>query len=72
MQERLYNGFRRLDFTFEGREAVLVFPEQANENKNWLLKTEYFDAFPDLQIELVKMGYHLFHIQVFALYFQDE
>ena len=41
MTESIWNGFKRLDFLFEGREAVLVFPENANENKNWLLKMKH-------------------------------
>lgn len=72
MQETLYNGFRRLDFTFEGREAVLVFPEQANENKNWLLKTEYFDAFPNFQIEMLRRGWHLAYIKNITRWCLDE
>ena len=63
MQETLYNGFRRIDFTFEGREALLIFPEKPNENKNWLLKTEYFSAFPDFQIQMLHRGWHLAFIK---------
>ena len=63
MQETFWNGFRRLDFTFEGREAILVFPEKANENKNWLLKTEYFGAFPSFEIEMLGRGWHLAYIK---------
>ena len=63
MQETLYNGFRRIDFTFEGREALLIFPDKPNEKKNWLLKTEYFDAFPDFQIQMLHRGWHLAYIK---------
>lgn len=63
MTETVYNGFRRLDFLFEGREAVLIFPDQPNESKNWLLKTEYFDAFPDFQIQMLRRGWHLAFIK---------
>lgn len=63
MTETVYNGFRRLDFLFEGREAVLIFPEQPNEDKNWLLKTEYFSAFPDFQIQMLHRGWHLAYIK---------
>ncbi len=61
--ESTWNGFRRLDFTFEGREAILVCPSVPCEGGHWLLKTEYFDAFPDLELELVKRGYHLAYIK---------
>ena len=48
----MWNGFKRIDFEFEGREAILVFPEVPEENKKWMLKTEYFDDFPNLEIEM--------------------
>ncbi len=63
MQETLYNGFRRIDFTFEGQKAILVFPQQPNESKNWLLKTEYFSAFPGFEIEMLHRGWHLAFIE---------
>ena len=56
MQETTWNGFRRIDFVFEGMEAILVFPKEPNANKNWLLKTEYFDAFPAFEIEMLQRG----------------
>ena len=29
-------GFERIDFTFQGREAILVLPNKENEKKNLL------------------------------------
>lgn len=63
MKESLWNGFKRIDFTFEGREAILVFPHTPNQNKNWLFKTEYFDAFPAFEIEMLERGWHLAYIK---------
>lgn len=63
MAETLWNGFRRIDFLFEGHEAILVFPEKENKNKNWLLKTEYFGAFPEFEIEMLKRGWHLAYVE---------
>ncbi len=63
MKESIWNGFKRIDFEFEGREAILVFPDNPNENKNWLLKTEYFDAFQNFEFEMVKRGWHLAFIK---------
>ena len=59
MTETTWNGFRCIEFLFEGKEAILVFPEKANEAKNWMLKTEYFNAFPDFETEMLKRGWHL-------------
>ena len=72
MQESLWNGFRRIDFKFEGRDAILVFPEKANENKNWLFKTEYFSAFQGFELEMVKRGWHLAFIANVTRWCLDE
>lgn len=72
MTELLWNGFRRIDFEFEGREAILVFPDNANQEKNWLLKTEYFDAFPNFEVKMVKRGWHLAYIKNVTRWCLDE
>ena len=72
MREMLWNGFKRIDFEFEGREAILVFPETPEENKKWMLKTEYFDAFPNLEIEMIKRGWHLAYIKNITRWCLDE
>lgn len=72
MTQSTWNGYRRLDFTFEGRNAILVFPQEENENKNWLLKTEYFDAFPGFELEMVKRGWHLAYVANVTRWCLDE
>ena len=44
------------------REAIIVCPEKGKKNGKWVLKTEYFDAFPAVQNELLKRGYHIAYI----------
>lgn len=61
--ESLWNGFKRLDFVLQDRPATLIIPDKAVEGKKWLLKTEYFDAFPEFEIEMVRRGYHLAYIK---------
>lgn len=63
MTETTWNGFRCIEFLFEEKEAILVFPKKENENKNWLLKTEYFNAFPDFEIEMLNRGWHLAYVE---------
>jgi pimeloyl-ACP methyl ester carboxylesterase len=71
-KETVWNGFKRLDFEFEGREAILVCPEFPNEEKNWLFKTEYFGSFPKFEIEMVKRGWHLAYIKNITRWCKDE
>jgi len=51
-------GFRCEEFLFEGRNALIVFPETPDADRNWTLKTEYRDAFPEAEIELLRRGFH--------------
>lgn len=57
-----WHGFKRLEFCFEGRNAILVCPEEPIEAKKWLYKTEYFEAFPTFEIEMLKRGYYVAHM----------
>ena len=51
------------EFDFEGRRAMLVYPEKADEKKNWSLKTEYRDAFPETELALLDLGFHVAHLE---------
>jgi len=59
----MWNGFKQIEFEFEGKLATLVFPEKANESKNWTIKTEYKDAFPETEIALLKNGFHVAYLE---------
>lgn len=59
----VWNGFKRLDFVFKGRNCILVCPNVACNNKKWLYRTEYFGAFPDLELIMLEKGYHLAYMQ---------
>ncbi len=63
MTESIWNGFRRLDFTFENKDAVLVIPNEPRTDRKWLFKTEYFGAFPDFELEMLARGYHVAHVK---------
>ena len=53
------NEFPMLKFTFMDREAILIFPPKGVEKTDkWVLKTEYFDAFPDTEREMLRRGWH--------------
>lgn len=62
-QKSEWNGYVRLDFPFQEHSAILVLPNKPRDDGKWLLKTEYFGAFPAFELEMLKRGYHLAHIQ---------
>ena len=61
--ETLWNGYRRLDFIFMGHPAILVCPNNPTEYKKWLLKTEYFGAFPAYELAMLERGYYVAHVK---------
>lgn len=62
MQE-LWHGFEKRTFTCCGRQAILVLPKKRNTRGDWALKTEYWDAFPNTEVELLNRGFHLLYLQ---------
>ena len=58
-----YFGYDLLIDTLEGREIKIVFPKEGTKNGKWILKTEYFEAFPAVELALVEKGYHIAHIK---------
>lgn len=58
-----WNGLPGKAFSFEGRDAVVISPDREKANGGLVLKTEYWGAFPDVEIQLVKKGFHLAYLQ---------
>ena len=64
-------SFEQKEFEFEGMRAIIVFPS-TEPNGKWLLKTEYFGAFPKFQIQMLERGYHLAYLQNVTRWCKDE
>ncbi len=62
-ERKIWAPFKIEEFEFEGRAANIIFPEKANEKKSWTIKTEYRDAFPETELELLKRGFHVTYIK---------
>ena len=56
-------GYRTLEFYLDGRRAVLICPKVPREDKKWLFKTEYLEAFPGFDIEMLERGYYVAYIK---------
>ena len=59
----LWNGFELREFEFEGKEAKVVIPQIRAKHPRLAIKTEYWDAFPKTEIELLKEGFYLCYIK---------
>ncbi len=58
----MWRGYERHGFTFEGKQAYVVLPHQPDASGRWLLKTEYFDAFPEFELAMLERGFHLAYV----------
>ncbi len=67
-----WHGFEKEEFMFGEREAIIVFPKQADKKRNWAIKTEYWNAFPETEIELLKKGFHIAYLKNTSKYATKE
>lgn len=58
-----WNGFETVEFDFDGHGATIVIPDKKTENPVLAVKTEYWNAFPEVEIELLKKGFYLCFIE---------
>lgn len=57
--KQIWNGYMMDIFSFDGYEARIVFPDKEVARNMLVLKTEYWNSFPDVEKQLVKAGFHL-------------
>ena len=67
----MWNEFKSETFIFAERQAVIVYPD-CEPNGRLLLKTEYLNAFPNFDIEMLKRGYYLIHVSHRSRWAPDE
>ncbi len=56
------DGYTQVEFEFKGKKAIVLLPEESKKNGKTIFKTEYFGAFPDLQLEFVRRGYTMIFV----------
>ena len=59
-----WNGFVRHDFQVDGADVIVVEPEEPLPGRPWAWRGEFFGAFPNADIELLKGGWHLAYMSV--------
>ncbi len=67
----MWNNFESKEFIFAERNAVIVFPN-GEPNGKMILKTEYPDAFPAFDTEMLSKGYHLIYVSHRTRWATDE
>ncbi len=67
-QRSIWQGFDRLDFTVEGRAALLVLPKKPAPGRPWIWRTEFFGHEPQADLALLARGFHVAYVDVQNLY----
>lgn len=63
-----WNGYERLDFTVDGRKALLVRPAKPAAGRPWIWRTEFFGHEPQADLVLLAKGFHVAYVDVQNMY----
>lgn len=63
-----WNGFERYDFSLHDRSAIVVTPKASAEGRPWIWRARFFGHRPELDLALLKSGYHLVYCDVANLF----
>jgi pimeloyl-ACP methyl ester carboxylesterase len=67
-QDKTFGIYKILEFDFEGHAAKIVFPEQANEKKNWIWRARFWGHEPQTDLALLEKGFHVVYVDVADLF----
>lgn len=59
---------RRIEFSLNGRNAILIFPDQPAPGRPWVWRTEFLGAFDDADRALLARGWHIAYLRASDLY----
>ena len=67
-----FHGFQGYEFTFMGRNAKVVLPNQLAPNRPWVWRARFFGGAPQADIALLNHGFHLAYCDVAELFGNQE
>lgn len=67
-----WNGGTRYDYQIDERDAIMVVPANPAPGNPWIWRPAFFDAFPSVDIALLKEGWHIAYYDVTHCYGSDE
>jgi hypothetical protein len=68
VEQNKWFGYDIVEFNFKGVNAKIVVPENANEGKHWIWRTQFWGEEPQVDIALLEKGFHLAFVEVKNLY----
>ena len=67
-RESQWHGFQRLHFTIAERPAYVVVPKQAAASKPWIWRARFPDFHYEMDVELLKRGFHIGYVDVGGMF----
>jgi uncharacterized protein (DUF1684 family)/pimeloyl-ACP methyl ester carboxylesterase len=67
-----WHGFQKHSFDVSGHPAFVVVPKTAAHGNPWIWRTSFPDFHPEVDLELLKRGFHVGHIDVVAMLGSDS
>lgn len=59
MNKELWNGYELTRFESGGHECLLCAPHHPLPGRPWIWRTEFFGAFPSVDLSMLERGYHV-------------
>lgn len=59
-----YHGFDRYDFVVDEQRCIVVTPKETAKGRPWIWRAEFFDHRPEIDLALIKSGFHLVYMNV--------
>ena len=67
-----WHGFQKHSFDVAGHPAFVVVPATPAHGNPWIWRTSFPDFHPEVDLELLKRGFHVGHIDVVAMLGSDS
>ena len=68
VEQSVWNGYARLDFTVASRPCLLVVPANPAPGKPWIWRTEFFGHEPQADLALLARGWHVAYMDAQNMY----
>lgn len=71
-EEPIFTGYTTKEYRFQGREAKIVFPKKANEERLWIWRARFWGHEPQTDKALLDKGFHVVYVDVAGLFGNSE
>lgn len=65
-------GFKKYDFEIFGTNAIIAEPKEPTPDKKWIIRAEFFGAFPQADIRMCELGYYVVYLNKRDMYGHDK